>query len=64
MGLILSRRPTQKIIIEHAGERCEVTVLDIKGNRVRLDLIASDNWRIDREEIDLRRTERNHGDDR
>ena len=50
--LILSRRPGETLIIElPTGERIEVTVLDIKGNQIRIGTVAPDDISILREEL-------------
>ncbi len=46
--LILTRRPKETICI---GDDVRVTVLDIKGNQVRLGIEAPDAVPIHREEI-------------
>ena len=48
--LILTRRPGETLIIElPTGERIEVTVLEVKGNQVRIGTAAPDNISILRE---------------
>ena len=50
--LILSRRPSETLIIElPTGERIEVTVLEVKGNQVRIGTDAPDEISILREEL-------------
>jgi len=50
--LILTRRPGETLIIETpAGERIEVTVLEVKGNQVKIGTDAPDNIAIVREEL-------------
>jgi len=50
--LILTRRPGETLIIETpAGERFTVTVLEVKGNQVRIGTAAPDNISIVRQEL-------------
>ena len=50
--LILTRRPGETLIIElPTGERIEVTVLEVKGNQVRIGTAAPDEISIVREEL-------------
>ena len=50
--LILTRRPGETLIIElPTGERIEVTVLEVKGNQVRIGTDAPDDISILREEL-------------
>jgi len=50
--LILTRRPGESLIIETpAGELIEVTVLEVKGNQVRIGTDAPDEVQILREEL-------------
>ncbi len=48
MGLTLSRKCGEKIII---GETISVQVIDIQGDRVRLDIVAPRRVNIRREEL-------------
>ncbi len=58
MALVLTRREGERIIITTpAGETITVTVNDIGRDRVRLEIAADKNVRIDREEIDAARRE-------
>jgi carbon storage regulator len=50
--LVLSRRPSQSIII---GGCIKVTVLTITRNQVHLGIEAPQNVSVDREEIHLRK---------
>ena len=50
--LILTRRPGEVIKI---GEGIEVTVIQVKGNQVRIGVKAPKETRVDREEIARRR---------
>ena len=45
--LILTRRPTETVVI---GDRVTVTVLDIKGGRVRIGVNAPPDVIVNREE--------------
>ena len=50
--LILTRRPGETLIIETpAGERIEVTVLQVKGSQVRIGTQAPADISIVREEL-------------
>ncbi|WP_022955742.1 carbon storage regulator CsrA [Perlucidibaca piscinae] len=49
--LILSRRENQRLII---GDDIEVVVLGIRGNEVRLGVVAPDDVAVHREEVYLR----------
>ena len=50
--LILTRRPGETLIIElPTGERIEVTVLEVKGNQVRIGTDAPDEFSIVRDEL-------------
>ena len=48
--LVLSRKPGERIMI---GEDIEVTVLDIRGSRVRLGVNAPRHVPIDRREFEV-----------
>ncbi len=50
--LVLTRRVNETIVIE-GGIR--VTVVGVKGDKVRLGVEAPDNMRVDREEVHARR---------
>ncbi len=49
--LILTRRIQERILI---GDKVTVTVLDVKGNQVRLGIEAPNDVRVDREEVRMR----------
>ena len=50
--LILTRRPGESLIIElPTGERIQVTVLEVKGNQIRIGTNAPDDIAIVREEL-------------
>jgi carbon storage regulator len=50
--LILTRRPGETLIIETpAGKQIKVTVLEVKGNQVRIGTDAPDDIAIVREEL-------------
>ena len=52
LGLPPTRRPGETLIIETpAGERITVTVLEVKGNQVRIGTDAPDDVSIVREEL-------------
>jgi carbon storage regulator len=46
--LILTRKPTQQIMI---GPDIVVTILEVKGQQVRVGVAAPKHVRVDREEI-------------
>ncbi len=46
--LVLSRKPREKVVI---GDRITVTVVEVKGNQVRLGIEAPDQIRILRAEL-------------
>ena len=46
--LVLSRRPTQRIIID---DRIAVEVIEIRGDKVRIGVTADADVPIDREEV-------------
>lgn len=52
--LVLSRRTREELYI---GDEVIVTVLEIRGNKVRLGITAPMNVRVDRKEIRLRQAE-------
>lgn len=47
--LVLSRKKNEKVMI--AGGSVVVQVLEIKGDRVRLGIVAPDNIDVHREEV-------------
>ena len=49
--LVLTRRKGERSIITLNGERAVVTVLEIRGDKIRLGFEAARQVRIDREEI-------------
>ena len=52
--LVLSRRTTEKIVIEHAGSLCTVSVLELRHTgplRVKLGFDAPSDWIIHRLEV-------------
>lgn len=48
--LVLSRKPSENVIISTAGG-IKVYILSVKGNNVKLGFDAPENIEIDREEI-------------
>jgi carbon storage regulator len=50
--LVLSRRPGEEIVIDG---KIRVAVVEVKGNRVRLGIIAPDGMPVDRREVHERR---------
>lgn len=49
--LILTRRIGETLICDDNGKLVEVTVLGVKGNQVRLGIVAEKDVGVDREEI-------------
>jgi carbon storage regulator len=56
--LVLSRKENERIVI---GDNIEVTVIAIRGDRVKLGFRGPDNVPIHREEV-FRRIREPHGD--
>jgi carbon storage regulator len=52
--LVLTRNIGEKIVI---GDNIQITVVAIKGNKVRVGVEAPDDVRVDRQEVHDRRTE-------
>ena len=52
--LVLTRTVGEKIVIDG---NIHVTVVAVKGNKVRLGIEAPDDVRVDREEVHQRRSE-------
>ena len=50
--LVLSRRPGEEIVI---NGNIRVTVIGVKGDRVRIGIVAPDNVPVDRAEVHARR---------
>ena len=60
--LVLSRQREQSIICTTpSGERIEVTVMDIRGDKVRLGFTADRSIEIDRSEIRAAKDARREG---
>jgi carbon storage regulator len=51
--LVLSRKKDEKLLI---GDDVVITIVDVRGDRVRLGIDAPSHERIDREEVRQRRT--------
>jgi len=49
--LVLSRKKDQSIIIGHGSEQIVISVVEIRGDRVRLGVTASPNIPIHRKEV-------------
>ena len=49
--LVLSRKPGERVIL---GDGIELTVVEVKGNSVRLGIMAPDVVPIRRQEVDQR----------
>ena len=49
--LVLSRKEGQRLIITAGGEKIEIMVCEIRGDKVRIGVQAADHVIIDREEI-------------
>lgn len=54
MGLIVSRRPQERIFI---GPDIIVTVLSVKGSQVRIDIVAPKYIPVNREEVAIRQAQ-------
>lgn len=52
--LVLSRRPGEEIVI---NGNIRVTVVSVKGDRVRIGIAAPENVQVDRAEVHRRRKE-------
>jgi carbon storage regulator len=50
--LILTRKPGESLMI---GEGIRVTILQVRGNQVRVGVVAPTTFTVDREEVFLRR---------
>lgn len=53
--LILTRKVGEKIVINNANDAVVVTVLESKGNQVRIGVEAPHHIEVDREEIRQRK---------
>ena len=51
MGLTLSRKPSEEIIITDGETVIRVMVVTVSNYKTRLDVTAPKNWRVDRLEI-------------
>ena len=49
--LVLSRKPGERVLL---GDGIELIVVDVKGNRVRLGITASDAVSVRRQDVDQR----------
>ncbi len=49
--LVLSRKPGERVLL---GDGIELTVVEVKGNRVRLGITAPDVVPVRRQEVDQR----------
>lgn len=50
--LVLSRETNQSVVITAVGgQRIKVTVLEVRGHKVRLGFLAADDVEINREEV-------------
>jgi carbon storage regulator len=56
--LVLTRMPGEKI---HIGDDIVVTVLSVKGDRIRLGIVAPTDTIVDREEVRERRDKGSDG---
>lgn len=52
--LILTRRPSERLIIDLETKKVEVIVLGVRGNQVRLGIIAPRDIPVHREEVQQR----------
>jgi carbon storage regulator len=48
MGLVLTRQPEQRI---HIGDDIVITVIDVRGDRVRVDVVAPRTVAVHRHEV-------------
>ena len=58
--LVLTRQRDEAIIIDHPAGPIEITVVDIRGDKVRLGFDADRSIRINRKEILEENHERSH----
>lgn len=49
--LVLTRGKSQVVVVEIGGLKMELTVLDVKGDKVRLGFSAPAEFAIDRKEV-------------
>ena len=49
--LVLSRLPMERVVIDAGGKRITVSVIEVRGNKVRLGFAAAPEIKIDREEL-------------
>lgn len=49
--LVLSRKKDQSVIIGHGSEHIVISVVEIRGDRVRLGVTASPNIPVHRKEV-------------
>ena len=49
--LVLSRKVDQKITVEVDGKKLEILVVEIRDDKVRIGLNASQDFQIHREEV-------------
>ena len=53
--LVLTRTTGKKIVVEHGGERLEITVLEYRNGQVKIGLHADrERWKIHRDEVQRR----------
>ena len=49
--LVLSRKKGEKIIVSPGPGLLEIIVVEVRGDKVRLGIIASKEWAIHRQEV-------------
>lgn len=58
--LVLSRRPTEQIIVRLGDQVLVVSVVEIEGNKVRLGFDADPSIEVNRKEVDDRKYRQQH----
>ena len=56
--LVLSRKYTEEIVITLGGERVIVTLIEVRGDKVRLGFTANESVKIIRSELEKRDADR------
>ncbi|MGP4060992.1 carbon storage regulator [Halobacillus sp. H74] len=51
MALVLGRKPGEKLIVEHLGEKMEIEVIKTDDGMLRLGIEAGRNFKVLREEL-------------
>jgi len=58
--LVLSRKKNERIMV---GDDVEVMIVEVRGDRVKLGIVAPDGVEIDREEVRIAKMAERRGDD-